>query len=60
MSTQKLIPLLIIGLTLPDNVASQRVLEKAGLTFSNRATYFGLDCLRHTIDRQRFDAFYTP
>jgi RimJ/RimL family protein N-acetyltransferase len=45
---------LIIGLTLPLNVASQRVLEKAGLAFSNHATYFGIDCLRYTIDRQRF------
>jgi ribosomal-protein-alanine N-acetyltransferase len=50
---------LIIGLTMPDNVASRRVLEKSGLTFSNRATYFGIDCLRYTLDRQRFHALYT-
>jgi ribosomal-protein-alanine N-acetyltransferase len=42
---------LIIGLTHPDNRASQRVLEKAGLSFTNRARYFGVDCLRYAVDR---------
>jgi ribosomal-protein-alanine N-acetyltransferase len=37
---------LVIGLTHPDNIASQRVLEKIGLTFRNRAVYFNFDCLR--------------
>jgi len=37
---------LVIGLTHPDNIASQRVLEKVGLTYTNRAVYFGFDCLR--------------
>jgi ribosomal-protein-alanine N-acetyltransferase len=49
---------LIVGLAHPDNTASQRVLEKAGLTFSNQARYFGMDCLRYTIDQQQFQAFY--
>jgi len=49
----------IIGLTYAENVASRRVLEKAGLLFSNEATYFGIDCLRYTIDRQRFEGFYS-
>ena len=37
---------LVIGLTHPGNIASQRVLEKIGLTFRNRAVYFNFDCLR--------------
>jgi ribosomal-protein-alanine N-acetyltransferase len=41
----------IIGLAHPDNIASQRVLEKAGLRYSNRAQYFGLDLLRYTINQ---------
>jgi ribosomal-protein-alanine N-acetyltransferase len=49
---------LIIGLTYAENVASRRVLEKAGLLFSNEARYFDIDCLRYTIDRQRFEGFY--
>ena len=40
----------IIGLTHPDNIASQRVLEKAGLKFSNKAHYFGIDVYRYVID----------
>jgi ribosomal-protein-alanine N-acetyltransferase len=45
----------IIGLAHPDNVASQRVLEKIGLHFSNRADYFGMACLRYTITEDQFD-----
>lgn len=37
---------LVIGITHPANFASQRVLEKIGLTFTNRAVYFGFDCFR--------------
>ena len=37
---------LVIGLTHPENIASQCVLEKIGLTFRNRAVYFNFDCLR--------------
>jgi ribosomal-protein-alanine N-acetyltransferase len=36
----------IIGLTHPDNIASQRVLEKSGLSFTKRATYFGMEMFR--------------
>jgi len=39
----------IIGLVHPDNVTSQRVLEKAGLMYSNRACYFGLDHVTPSI-----------
>ena len=36
----------IIGLTHPDNIASQRVLEKSGLSFTGRAKYFGTEMFR--------------
>jgi RimJ/RimL family protein N-acetyltransferase len=37
----------IIGLTHPGNVASQRVLEKCGLVFTRRQTYFGMEMFRY-------------
>lgn len=37
----------IIGLVHPDNLASIRVLEKIGLVFVNRATYWGMEFLRY-------------
>ena len=36
----------IIGLTDPLNIASQRVLEKCGLTFTRRQVYFGMEMFR--------------
>jgi len=39
----------IIGITHPDNTASQRVLEKAGLQFTGTNHYFGMDCYRYVI-----------
>ena len=41
----------IIGLVHPENIASQRVLEKAGLTFTNLAEYFGMELMRYCILR---------
>jgi RimJ/RimL family protein N-acetyltransferase len=41
----------IIGLVHPDNLASQRVLEKAGLVYLNRAEYFGMHMLRYVIEQ---------
>jgi [ribosomal protein S5]-alanine N-acetyltransferase len=43
----------IIGLTHPDNIASQRVLEKCGLSFTQRATYFGMEMFRYAVQAQR-------
>jgi RimJ/RimL family protein N-acetyltransferase len=45
----------IVGITHPANIASQRVLEKAGLSFTNCARYYGMDCLRYTIGRSSFE-----
>ncbi|MEZ4681192.1 MAG: GNAT family N-acetyltransferase [Caldilineaceae bacterium] len=39
----------IIGLTLPGNISSDRVLEKAGLTFIGQAGYFGVTCNKYVI-----------
>jgi [ribosomal protein S5]-alanine N-acetyltransferase len=39
----------IIGLVHPDNAASIRVLEKCGLVFVDRKTYWGLEMLRYSI-----------
>lgn len=36
----------IIGITHPDNVASQNVLRKSGLTFTGPARYFDMACYR--------------
>ncbi len=41
----------IIGLVHPENLASQRVLEKLGMAFVDRAAYFGIDVLRYAIER---------
>lgn len=39
----------IVGLTDPKNVASQRVLEKCGMTFTRRQVYFGMEMFRYAI-----------
>jgi ribosomal-protein-alanine N-acetyltransferase len=46
----------IIGLTHPENIASQRVLEKAGLAFAGEAEYFDMVCRRYIITRAAFEA----
>ncbi|MFQ6610608.1 MAG: GNAT family N-acetyltransferase [Fidelibacterota bacterium] len=33
----------IVGITLPENIASQRVLEKIGLTYRKQAHFYGVD-----------------
>ena len=49
----------VIGLTHPDNFASQHVLQKCGLVYSDRVEYWGMELLRHVIDRARFEQVYT-
>lgn len=41
----------IIGLVHPDNRGSQHVLEKLGMTFVDRAGYFGMELMRYGRDR---------
>lgn len=45
----------IVGITHPDNIASQRVLEKLGLSFTNCARYYGMDCFRYAVERSAFE-----
>lgn len=41
----------IVGIVHPENVASQRVLIKLGLTLTGPAHYFGMDCLHYVAER---------
>jgi len=43
----------VVGIVHPENIASQRVLEKVGMSFVNEAHYFGMDCLRYTLEREK-------
>jgi ribosomal-protein-alanine N-acetyltransferase len=42
---------MIIGITHPENTASQHVLCKAGLKFTGRSRYFTMDCYRFAANR---------
>lgn len=41
----------IVAIVHPENVASQRVIEKLGMCFVDRAHYFGVDCYHYAIDK---------
>jgi RimJ/RimL family protein N-acetyltransferase len=45
----------LIGIVHPENIASQRVLEKSGLIFTQQTEYFGMDCYHYLIQRADFD-----
>ena len=49
----------VIGLTHPDNIASQKVLQKAGLIFTEEAQYFGMDLYKFLIDQQTYQALHS-
>jgi ribosomal-protein-alanine N-acetyltransferase len=49
----------IIALVHPENAASQRVIEKLGMTFIEQALYFGIDCRRYTIARSAWETAIT-
>jgi ribosomal-protein-alanine N-acetyltransferase len=40
----------IVGIVHPENIASQGVLKKLGMTFSNKAEYYGMSAYRYVID----------
>jgi len=42
----------IIGLTHPENAASQRVLEKCGMRLVDRKDYWGMEMYRYWIERK--------
>lgn len=46
----------IVGIVHPENIASQGVLEKLGLTFNNEAEYFGMSVYRYVIDVAAFSS----
>lgn len=41
----------IVGIVHREHNASQRVLEKLGMSLVEQAEYFGMDCFRYVIDR---------
>ena len=43
----------IVGITLPENIASQRVLEKIGLTYRKQAHYYGVDVSLYQMENPR-------
>jgi len=45
----------IVGIVHLENKASQRVLEKLGLTFVEQANYFGMECYRYLIERSSYE-----
>jgi RimJ/RimL family protein N-acetyltransferase len=47
----------IIGVVHPENIASRRVLAKAGLTFINEADYFGMHVRRYVTTADRHGAY---
>ena len=55
---EKLAVEVVVGIVHPDNLASQRVLEKIGMTRRERTCYFGMDCYRYTVDRPMLRRLY--
>lgn len=43
----------VIGITHPGNIASQRVLQKAGMQFTRADRYFNMDCFRYAVAAPR-------
>ena len=41
----------IVGITMPENIASQRVLEKAGLRYEKDGTYYGVRAKYFALNR---------
>jgi RimJ/RimL family protein N-acetyltransferase len=42
----------IVAIVHPDNVASQRVIEKLGMSGGQRARYFGMDVYNYRLERR--------
>ena len=45
----------VISFTVPENVASRRVMEKCGLTFRGRTRWRGLEHVWYAIDRREWE-----
>lgn len=50
----------IIGITHPENVASQNVLKKCGMRFTAATRYFNMDCFRFAVDRSEWPGAHDP
>ena len=51
----------IVGLTHPDNIASQRVLQKIGLRFIKRSRFFNIEVFYFALDRdERAETLQSP
>jgi RimJ/RimL family protein N-acetyltransferase len=44
----------LIGLVVPENIASRRVLEHVGFVYQRDAPYFGMSLAYHTLSAQQF------
>lgn len=44
----------IMALANPENAASRRVMQKAGLTYERNAVYFGMECAYYALNRDEF------
>jgi ribosomal-protein-alanine N-acetyltransferase len=44
----------IVGVVHPENAASQRVLQRIGMSFVNEAEYFGMKVHRYAVDESSF------
>ncbi len=55
---EKLAVEFVVGIVHTENLASQRVLEKIGMTRRERACYFGMDCYRYVVDRAVLKQLY--
>ncbi len=49
----------IIALVFAGNIASRRVIEKCGLTLLDRQNYFGVELMRHRIEKPAFEKLRT-
>jgi RimJ/RimL family protein N-acetyltransferase len=41
----------IVAIAMPENVASRRVMEKAGMQFEGAAHHYGFDCVKYSVSR---------
>jgi RimJ/RimL family protein N-acetyltransferase len=45
----------LVGITRPDNVPSQRVLQKIGLRYEKDAVYYNMECRYFSLDRGEYE-----
>jgi RimJ/RimL family protein N-acetyltransferase/protein-tyrosine phosphatase len=50
----------VVALAHPENAASQRVVEKLGMTFANRAEYFGMEMCRYVLGAEDYALRVAP